>query len=204
MNARSLLRTTYIVGFLFSFQVALTVYINSSFLATKIPETLIGALYTASAVLSIIGLFVVPRLVGRIGTKPLLTFLGIANIINLLVLIYSNHVLAVAACFVLFFTFNTLTYFGLDILIESYSIPSEQGQVRGAYLTALNIGFMVAPITGGYIVERLSFGSLYGLAIILAIPMLGILLLRIPNITSAHRSKKNFLAIAQTFIKFFP
>lgn len=199
MNARTLLRTTYIAGFLFSFQVALTVYINSSFLATKIPEILIGGLYTASAILSIVGLFVIPRLMKHAGTKPVLAFLGIANIINLLVLIYSHNTIAVISCFVLFFTFNTLIYFGLDILIESYSLPVEQGRVRGIYLTSLNLGFMIAPLIGGYIVDRLSFGSLYGLAVLLAIPTIVLLLFNVPNTKTINATKTNFFAIVQKF-----
>lgn len=200
MNARSLLRTTYIAGFLFSFQVALTIYVNSSFLATKIPESMIGGLYTASAILSIIGLFVVPRLVASLGTKPVLGFLTFANIANLLVLIYSNNILAIASCFVLFFSFNTLYYFGFDILIESWTHPAEEGRVRGTYLTALNIGFMAAPLIGGYIVDRLSFGSLYGVALFLALPLSYLLLVRLPNIKTPHRSKIRFFTLVKRFM----
>jgi MFS family permease len=201
MHARSLLRTTYLAGFLFSFQVALTVYINSSFLATKIPESIIGGLYTASALLAIIGLFAVPRFINRIGTKPVLGFLGIANIVNLLVLIYSSNILAIVICFVLFFTFNTLLYLGFDILIESWSNPVEQGRVRGAYLTSLNIGFMIAPLLGGYIVDRLSFGALYTVAIFFAVPVIILLVITLPNVTATHPSKTRFLTLVHFFIR---
>ena len=40
--------------------------------ATRMPESLIGMLYTASALLSVIGLFVVPRAIRKIGTRAVI------------------------------------------------------------------------------------------------------------------------------------
>lgn len=200
MKTRSLLRTTYFAGFLFSFQIALTVYINSSFLATKIPESIIGGLYIASAVLSMVGLFIVPRLINYLGTKPVLGFLAIVNIANLLTLIYATNILAVVVCFVLFFTFNTLLYLGLDILIEEWSDPVHQGSVRGTYLTALNVGFMVAPFIGGYITDRLGFSGLYHVAVILGLPVAFIIIASLPNVKNTHPSKSNFFQLVKKFI----
>jgi DHA1 family multidrug resistance protein-like MFS transporter len=199
MKLRSFLQTTYFAGFLFSFQIALTVYLNSSFLATKIPETLVGELYTASAIIAMIGLFIVPRLIAKLGTKPVLGFLLLANIGNLLTLILSKNVLAIAVSFVLFFSFNTLLYLGFDILIEAWSDPTKQGRVRGTYLTAMNIGFMIAPLLGGFITDRLGFSALYNFAIILAIPVLIILLFRLPNVKNTHPSKTNFFGLVKKF-----
>lgn len=200
MKHRALLRTTFIAGFLFSFHVALTVYVNSSFLATKIPELLVGELYTASAILAIIGLYAVPRLINRFGSRSIIGTLLILMMGSILTLIFSHAIVATAICFALFLALITVTYLAMDILIEKWSENTVQGTVRGTYLTALNIGYMLAPFIAGFIADRLGFGTLYGFAIVLLIPVL-IILIRLPNITITHPSKTNLLALVHTFIK---
>ena len=46
----------YLTGFLFSIPVALTAYINSSFLKTYLNEYSLSALYAAASILTILGL----------------------------------------------------------------------------------------------------------------------------------------------------
>lgn len=200
MQSRFLLRITYLTGFIFSFQVALTSYVNSSFLATKIPESTIGLLYTASAVVSIIGMFLVPRVVNKIGTKPLLGFFAFANILNILGLILATTIPVIAICFIFFFSFTTLIFLTLDILVESWSNHATQGTVRGVYLTSMNVGFMIAPLLGGFITDRLGFSGLYHLAVFLIAIGFFIILFLLPNITATHTLKNNFFAVAKKFI----
>lgn len=200
MKLRSLLRTTYVAGFLLSLQIALTVYVNSSFLETKIPENLIGFLYSASAVLSIIGLYFVPRLINKFGSSRVLGFLMLFNIGNLIGMIISPNVWTVSACFVTYFSFNTLIYLGLDILIEHWSTGLTQGSVRGKYLAILSLGFVVAPFFTGFITDRLGFGVLYGLAIAMIIPVFIIVALRLPTIHAIHPSKSNVFALINKFV----
>lgn len=200
MKHRALLQTTFLAGFLFSFHVALTVYVNSSFLATKIPELLIGELYTASAILAIIGLHAIPRLINRFGSKGIMSTLILLMTGSIFTIIISHNVAVIASCFVLFLALITITYLGLDILIENWSENTVQGTVRGSYLTANNMGYMLAPFISGFIADRLGFGVLYGFAIALLVPV-AIILIRLPNITITHPSKSNILALAHKFIK---
>lgn len=201
MKQKSLLHITYFIGFLFSFIVALTVYSNSSYLATKIPEVLVGILYTVSAIFAIVGLFIVPRLIARIGTRPVMGFLILANIGNLLVLILSSNIILITCCFVIFFAFNTLLYLGLDILVEQWSESTNQGSVRGIYLTLNNIGYMTAPLLGGLITDRIGYGFLYGLVIFLSIPIFIITVGILPNSVTAHPSKHRFFILFKQFMK---
>ena len=198
---RSLLRTTYLAGFLFTFHIALLSYVNSSFLATKIPETLIGLLYTASAFIAILGLYLIPKLIARFGSSKILGLLVLINIANILGLILSKNVAVIASCFTLYFAINTSLYLGIDILIEHWSDNSNQGAVRGMYLTAVNIGFMLAPLLGGFLMDRLGFNSLYTFALIILIPTLVIIALVLPKVTHIHTSKTNLLGLAKKFLR---
>lgn len=201
MNSRNLLRTTYWAGFLLNSHVALISYVNSSFLATKIPESLIGMLYTASAILSVIGLFLVPHIIRRIGSRIVISGILFLNIVNLIAIIFSPTILVTAICFILYFALNTCLFLGLDILIEHWSENVNQGSIRGMYLTIISLGFMTGPLIGGYILDRLGYTSLYGLAMILLVPIVFTVLVRIPNIVQTHSSKSNIFGLLQKFIK---
>ena len=201
MKPRMLLQTAYWAGFLFSMHNALTSYMNSSFLETKINEGLLGFLYTASAVVSLVGLYAVPRLINRFGSSRVLGTLMFANMANLIVLITCGNIWAISACFVLLLSFTTMIYLGLDIMIEHWSSSAVQGSVRGRYLTMLNIGFMLSPLLAGFIADRLGFGVLYGFSLVILVPTLIIAVFRLPSVSISHPSKANVIQLAGKFIR---
>lgn len=201
MYRRKLLRTTYWAGFLFSLHIALTIFINSSFLATKIPEFLIGALYTASAILAVVGLYLVPKAINRFGTAKTLGLLILINIGNLLALILVQNIIALCVCFILYFAINTAVYLGTDIIVEHYTENSVQGSISGAYLTSKNVGFVIAPLIAGFLTDRLGFGVVYGFSILTLIPVLVIISFILPSITHTHASKANILGLAKKFLQ---
>lgn len=198
---RSLLRTTYITGFLLTFHIALISYVNSSFLATKIPESLIGFLYTASAILAVIGLYVVPKLINRFGTSKILGLMLLMNMGSISAMIFSNTIAIVTTAFIIYFSFGTCIYLGLDILIEHWSVNSTQGSVRGIYLTAMSLAFMCAPLIGGFLMDRLGFNALYTLSAIMLVPVFIIVAFILPSITHTHASKGNILGLAKKFLR---
>ncbi len=198
---RSLLKTTYLAGFLLTFHIALISYVNSSFLATKIPESLIGILYTASAILAVLGLYTVPKLINRFGTSRILGFMILASIGSIVALVLSTNVAIIATCFIIYFAFDTCIYLGLDIIIEHWSENNNQGVVRGLYLTGMSIAFMCAPIIGGFLMDRLGFTALYSLSVIMLVPVFIIIALVLPSITHTHASKANILGLAKKFLR---
>ncbi len=198
---RSLLRITYITGFLLTFHIALISYVNSSFLATKIPEFLVGILYTASAIIAVIGLYTVPKLITRFGTRKIIGSMLLLSITSILVLIFSSNIIATLISFILYFSLTTCIYLGLDILIEHWSLASNQGTVRGIYLTSLSIAFMCAPLIGGFLTDRLGFTALYVLSVLMLLPVTIIILAVLPSITHTHSSKSNILGLAKKFLR---
>ena len=201
MRQRILLRTAYWAGFLFSLHVALTVYINSSYLASNVSENMVGILYTLAAVVSVLGLFLVPKLINRFGTSKIIGMLIAINILNLVGMIIAPDLYVLGACFVLYFAFNTLIYLGIDIMIEHWSKNADQGTVRGSYLTANNFGFMIAPLIAGFVVDRLGFQTLYGFGIVILIPVLIIIGFQLPTVNHTHPSRSNIFMIARKFLK---
>jgi MFS family permease len=170
-------------------------------LVTKIPETLIGILYTLSAIISLVLLWVVPRAITRWGTRPIILSLVGGNLIYLALFIFSHNVFLIAAAFVLFLAHNTSLFFCFDILIESWSSDRVQGTVRGIYLTCMNLGFMMGPFLGGFITDRVGFRGLYIFAWILLIPLVIFFTSILPTVHVVHHSKTYFLKSIRTFIR---
>lgn len=198
---RTLLKTTYLLGFFLTFHIALISYVNSSFLASRLPESLIGILYTASAIISVAGLYMVPRLIQRFGSTRILSGLLFLSMGCIIGLIAGTSLSIIIPSFIFYFALTTCTYLALDILIEHWSDPLHQGTVRGTYLTSINIAFMLAPFFGGFIMDRLGFASLYGISLVMLVPAFIIGALVLPTITTTHASKTNILQLAKKFLR---
>jgi len=175
--------------------------VNFSFFATKFLESWVGFLYTASAILVVLGLYTVPKLINRFGTSRILGFMILASIGSIITLVLSSNVAIIATCFIIYFAFDTCIYLGLDIIIEHWSENNNQGVVRGIYLTALSVAFMCAPIIGGFLMDRLGFTALYSLSVIMLAPVFIIIALVLPSITHTHASKANILGLAKKFLR---
>jgi MFS family permease len=139
-------------------------------------------------------------MIKKIGSRIVITGILTLTISSLVTMIISTNIILTTVCFILYFALNTCLFLGLDILIEHWSENSNQGSIRGIYLTIMSLGFMTGPFIGGYILDRLGYASLYGFAIILIIPIIFIVLLRIPNIAQAHASKSNIIGLAKKFL----
>lgn len=198
---RTVLRKTYITAFLFTFHVALVFYINSSFLATKLPEGLVGFLYTASAILAVIGLYGIPKLVNRFGTRTILGSMLAISIASILSLVFVNNILVVICAFIIYFALMTCIYLGFDIILEHYSENSDQGSIRGIYLTSLALGFMIAPFISGFIMDRLGFTALYTFSVGILVLVFFCVTLMLPSITHTHISKDKILGLAKKFLR---
>jgi MFS family permease len=190
----------FIVGFLFSLHVALTLYVNSSFLANYLSESLIGILYTISSVLSIIGLQVLPRIIESYGALRTLGALTALTMLALSGLAFSTLPLVLGLAFIVYFGVNTLIYFGIDVCIDALADRTTMGRVRGTYLTAMNIGFMLAPFLAGLMIRFMGYASVYITGLILLIPVFVIVHYFIPPISYSRSSHASFLG---TFARFF-
>lgn len=203
MHKRSshVLKRLFTVGFIFSTQVASTTYLNSSFLTGRIQESSIGFLYIISSIISLVGMFGIPILLRKIGSRLLGSMLAIGIIAGLVGLrTIGIPIWLLGASFIVYLSAQTLLFLVIDILIEHAADHASMGRIRGLYLTACNMGFMIAPLVAGFLADRLGYSMLYTIAIAFVIPI-WILLLRIPSIkpeAEHHGSIKKHL---YTFLK---
>lgn len=157
------IRLVFLASFFFSLHMALLAYVNSSMLGEFASGSLISITYTLASILSLVFVSVAPRIINRFGN---LKYTSGALILSasLLYLISTKSGLSILPFFILYFSLNSVVLYGLDLFLEHYSIESKTGNIRGAYLTLGNIGWVSAPIISSALETRFGFSSIYILA----------------------------------------
>lgn len=188
------IRHIYFLSFLFTLHIALSAYINSTFLTNIISENSVGLLYTGSSLLTLILLAKSSSILKYMGNRKLTIFFLFVNMISLLGLVTSTIPLVIATSFVLFMTTNTLVLFCIDIFIEHFSDQEKTGETRGLYLTIVNISYMVSPLIAAFLITKGGgYKAIYMLAFILMVIMTIFLIFSVKTFQDKIYIKQPFL-----------
>lgn len=166
------IKNIYLLSFLFSLHIALSAYINSTFLTGIISEKYVGLLYTISSLTILFILSKSVDILRNFGNRRMTIAFLLFNILSLVGLITSKNPYILAASFVTFTTTNTLVLFCIDIFIEHFGDPKKTGKTRGLYITIVNIAWMLSPLIAAYLITREGgYRSIYLLAFIMVVIM---------------------------------
>ena len=204
----------YVLSFLFSLHIALSAYVNSTFLSGIIKEEYVGIMYTISSLVTLLLLSKSSNILKYFGNKRLTLWLLLANMISLVGMIISRNPLVVATSFIIFTSTNTQIFFCIDIFIEHFSNKNTVGKNRGFYLTIINIAWIMSPLLAAFLITKEGgFRTIYIVAFIATIIMtLGLLLSvkkfkdktyeKTPFLDTYRYLKKNRHMLAITVINF--
>ncbi|OGI69198.1 hypothetical protein A3A09_00965 [Candidatus Nomurabacteria bacterium RIFCSPLOWO2_01_FULL_42_20] len=158
------LKSIYFLTFFLSIQFAFTAYVNSTFLANFVSIKTVGLIFTLSAVLAIIGLFYIPRILAVYCNHKILFSLVSISLVSLFGLFESQTAPWVIFFFILYLLTNYLIVFSRDIFAESYTRDETTGKTRGILLTAINLGWVFAPLASGLVIKYFGYSEMYLLA----------------------------------------
>ena len=161
------LKNIFFAGFLLSLHLALTAYVNSSFLSLFLKEKNVGFLYILGFIISIIALLLIPKILSKIGGYKLLLWSAGLNTISLLFLSMSKNIWVIIPMFVFYLTLNTMIIFLLDELLQIFSKNSGVGKIRGFYITILSLAWIIAQSVSGIILNNFSFSILYFISFVI-------------------------------------
>jgi len=164
MKLRHNRKIIYLAGFLFSMSIALTSYINSSFLGTFVNEDYVSIIYAIASIIAVFGLLKMPKIVTRLGNRLTILLFSFFIFTSLILLSLGNESFIVIPAFILYFTSISFVFSSLDIFMEDFSKKSLIGSLRGFYLMVLNLAWVIAQITSGVIISKSSFMGVYFLA----------------------------------------
>ena len=171
-----------LLGFVFTMHLALPVYINSTFLSTFADENIVGLIYTACSILTIIGLVYFSSLLRKLGNYRVITTLMLIQILALIGLIVSKSLLFVAPIFILNIALTNIIILNMDIFIEHDTTNKTVGSIRGLFLTITNTAWILSPMLAGVLLDGTNeYWKIYSAAILFLIPALIILHLNFRN-----------------------
>lgn len=187
---RTPLRVLYAGTVFFAFQTAITAYVNSTAIGNFLRASDVGIIYSSSAFVTIVGLYLLPHVLKRYGNYKTSLSLVVISLISL-VAITTIHHSAVLLFFVIYLVTNTLISYCLDIFIEHYSKAESTGQTRGTYLTLVNAAWVCAPFLAGVLASK-NINSIYLLSGLTTLPLLGILITRFSGYKDTHYKQISF------------
>ncbi|MBP6904811.1 MAG: MFS transporter [Candidatus Pacebacteria bacterium] len=155
------LRPIFLASFFFSVHVALLSYLNSTVLALHTSGLQITLAYTLSSALSLVFLIGAGNIVRKTGSSKFLVGTLVLCMLLLLALgTIAAHTWFVLV-FILYFSLNTVIWYGFDLVIEHYSREAVTGNIRGIYLTLNNAGWVMAPMAASLIATTIGFSGTY-------------------------------------------
>lgn len=197
----SKLKNIFLVGFLFSLHLALTAYINSSFLSLFLEEKDVGLLYTLGFIISIIALLLIPKILVKIGSYKFLLWSAGLNAISLLLLSMFKSIWLIIPTFVFYLTLNTLIVFSLDEILQIFSKNYEVGKIRGLYIAIISGAWVIAQSFSGTILNNFSFSALYFISFIVMVILFIVSFCFMKNLPDPKYDREPILESLKIFFK---
>ncbi len=185
-----MIKKIYLASFFFSFQVALTAYVNSTYLSKIAGENKVGLIYGLASFIAILALGIIPKVINKIGNKKSIIYSLLISGISLSFLAQTNNPILGVLFFITYLSANILVYFCFDILIEHFSKDGNTGSTRGAYLSLNNMAWVGAPIIGGLFIVYGGFKLNYAFASVIIMFSMLVLALSIKNYTDVKYERK--------------
>lgn len=157
----------YLVGFLFSIPLALTSYVNSSFLEAYISQYYVGILYIVASATTIFAMAQMHLLLTARGNRYTTLLGSFVAFLSFLVLAFSHNAGIVILAFILYFISTNIIIASLDIFVEDFSQSSSGssiGRFRGFYLATSSAAWVIAQMLSGSVIAKSSYSGIYFLS----------------------------------------
>jgi MFS family permease len=154
----------YILSFLFTLHIALSAYVNSTFLTNFINEQYVGLIYTVASIITIVLLSQSTNILRHLGNKRLSLGLLFINMFSLVGLITLSNSYLVILSFILFLITNSLIFLCIDIFVEHFGDPKTIGKTRGIYLFFISLAWMISPLITSSLIKLNGYKAIYLIA----------------------------------------
>ncbi len=154
----------YPIAFLNALTLAIPLYVGSAYLATFLDEAHIGLVFTGAAIISLPLLMIVPTFAERFGNYFSALGSAILLVVLFLFLCLPLPPLLAAGIFALYLAIARLLIFHIDIFVEDVADNTNTGARRGLFLTAFNLGILIAPVLAGAVLSHAGFRGVFLLA----------------------------------------
>lgn len=148
-------------------------FVNSSLLNQFFDSNLVSGLFLIAASISVILHIFIAQSIELFGKRALLVIFLLTASLGTLGLGYADTEIEVAIAFLLYAGVFFNIYYCLDIFLEELSRDHNTGEIRGLYMTLLNLGIAGGPIILALFASDESLKKLYLIATaLLVLPLL--------------------------------
>ena len=161
----------FISVFFFSLHFAATLYINSSFLENFFPLNTLGIWYVLGAIGSIYLFFKAPAMLNRLGMRRFLFLFLFFTFLATIGAAFAFSPVDAAIFFLLYAACAPMVFYGLDLILEEISSNRRTGEIRGLYLTLLNVAIATGPLLITVVGTGEMFRSFYLAAAFILVPL---------------------------------
>lgn len=189
------IRTLDVSSFLFGISAALILYLESDYFKTAKGSDNVTLFFIVAYSITLVLIFNWHRLIRKFGKKNV--FLADFLIKAVFLLVLANlPVGKIGAIFLIgYMILTVLSWIDIDILLEACSRDHRTGRIRGAYLTIMNAGYLVAPFFAGMILNKYGFQPVFLVAAFLILAVWIICFFRLRNIDSSQAKGINFISL---------
>lgn len=177
----------YLLAFLSAFHFALPLYIESSFIEgimSNLPiediGKYVGIIFATSSLVTFITFLNISRILRKIGNFGLAFSMIAIEVLALLGLALSGSIspFLTIAIFAVHLIVVNIIFFNLDLFLESFTDDESTGTIRGIFLTAMNVAFVIAPLIAGLILTDGDFWKIFLAAAFIMTPTLILIYIR--------------------------
>ncbi|MDR3558462.1 MAG: MFS transporter [Candidatus Pacebacteria bacterium] len=169
---KSIIYTIGLINFLFTLHLAITAYVDSSYLSLFTSQDFIGEIYMAVGAVTILAFFLIYRILKKFGDYATSTGLILLDALTLLGVIWGGWFWLIAVSFVLNMAIVALISFTDDVFLETYTDTAHTGGVRGFFLTLTNGAWILSPLLAGMLIYNHVYSRVYIAALLLLAPVL--------------------------------
>lgn len=177
------------LGFIFGVSVALLTYIASSYFKDVIASDNVSVFYIIIFCVILYALFHMHRFIENVGRAKTLMILFVLQIAVLFFLQQCVVSWWGAILLSLYYILHGVIVVVFDVILEAYSKDTKTGHVRGGYLAAYSLGFLIGPIISLRVLEQYGFHVIFLFAMLLYVAMFCIVFVALNDIVG-HVVKK--------------
>ncbi len=171
----------FLANLLFSFSLAITTYVNSSFIAEAVGTGAVGVVYIISALITIFMLARASKVVREMGNRKYFFFSAAIHVLSLLLLALPLGGFARIIGFVVYLISGTTLSVSFDIFFEHTAEKKNRGRTRGLYLALSNLGWVIGPLVTATLIDFFGYKGVYTISLCIVILFTVLLRLELYN-----------------------
>lgn len=190
-----LLKILSFCSFLLGISSALILYLESDYFKIALGSDNITLYFIAGYILALVLIFNWHHLVRRYGkVRVFLVNMTVKSFVVLMLVFFPINRVS-AWLLVIYIALTVLMWIDLDVLLESCSKDMKTGKIRGAYLTIMNAGYLIAPLFAGIMISHWGIRSVFLISALALFIVVFIASLKLKKITDCKIEDLGFFSL---------